>query len=1826
MITDIFASATWHLKLLITTKNGKNVGRFLFFAFFFHVPTSNAVQYFSSSTYFRYTSRPSVEELNEGIGFKQHVQKIGQVLACASALEYKIINPTSVEAETFLWKVWFSHMNGSRWVNRNSEVPVYWYSSLYSSEPVLAPLTTISTATTSPPPPPGGVPSHKIVFGTQQRNSEIFLRFCADIELLQTRVSDMVRMCTVEWICKRADLLRILVTPLAGTVAFSLGTLLFVVPVRILLRMAMNAGEFGYYVKRRLIDLQLPQILTLYVGDSMRDTLYRETETGRPEPPSLLKGSAAAIQSTSLSSFDKANPEPYKEEEEEFKTSPVLHPKRLSPSCKVATYAGAGLNVTRVSAATESIRMMEYRAHDGDEKPLNQPNWYGRAAWSERSMHGPNFVPRFVSTTSRHRSPSPINPEVTARPKKKRNRRERTSSPVSSEQASSSGSEPTRGSSPDAPLSSSSLRSNLPSEEARPGAFRTSFAIRFSRSAAEAIDDETTSSSSSSPIISLPYRKSAGPFPARTGTRVRTKEKKQKKEKNEPKVPLVEPKPQKASSSVPHTPFSPFAAPSGYSTDEDGDDEEKKKFDRSPNFDPMENIANIDKLLFHSEDEKPEQEEEEIVESLLEAQERKQRKRRRKERRMEWIQQQEVPEELKYEICEKPFAPGRYQRIYKEDGRKLENTVLVNKVVTRELQTDSGVFGVQMIGNLCGLLLAYLRMTSVGEEMDDFLESFDLDYLVNLDPNPASIVLPPVKEDRSNLAEATAMAQLWHNAMAKCLTEKVGIWHIVLVPEHIATTPYAVEQVIVELSGVGMYVTGSGIHFTEGLLFVQGVLQYSSLNFATLNLSGQRDTYCLSAFNLLHFNFDVIGGTFSKMPTKTETATAPFAEDYSDLEDRLKVKEAKEKMAEQKRRRSAELAREGISTKESPQEAASGDDESSDLESDGDEQYRALHRCVVGTWFAWKRDSRDFEESDSESSEEEEKKDVGGDEDDKKGDKKDDEYKELLCSPRMLHSVEKLIVNGRKAQNDVRWLQRTLKRLGPQSLQRHFNRLLEVARMLQIVVNPRLTRTEQSAAMSARIAVLQEEYDCQIDIRDYLGAPSLINIPEGGEETGRFHFRVQSYLTLQPLLQIIRAHIARYFTSYLELDIELLQRWRLKRELISWEAHKLHLAKAHLPISEDDIEEFTKHGKSGDYGRLTRRLKKFFEKTISGQSDTIHHAEYDEWLEPVQEHTLSLRDVPSIRKRSVGGERSSASHFYPKMEKLREDLRKRHISHVRNIKQTTSKLLENCNVVPITVKAVLDKLPTPKIEFSDFAMKWARDVDPLRMEHDNLGYEDAWSILPFDERSLSPKLLIFIEKMKATIRSDVDAKHLASLLHFLMLPPIAMEWADRPSTEAKKDEEEKIEQISDVQSVVMDISSSETASSSQVTTPIPRAVSSTVRIGPIDEGGEILASSAPNATDTSTKPAQVLLDQPVYTKQLTNADVDEMIAKWNQIFCLCHLVNPSDVRLTRDNILGYLEATRKLSLLIYSVKANNKFKQEMSDNNPTEPFDGSPIAANSDFRRLAETVHGQDIVPIAYDDGLDRWKEMAKIEGTFRSETRLETQLEVVNRSQLFKGFVQALNKRKMKREKNEKEKKGEIKEIKSETKETKSEIKETLGETKEKLDESKEKFDDEEEEIKKSAEEGAIEPEFLGDMKELINTEEDRVPKAYWRRRAPFPYDSVEMWLSISKSASFSLQGAELMNTVYQSHDYYPSNFTAQQRHSIVTPLIRNLTPIPRKSMTPPPPVPKPSHTLSEEAPRSQTPPPTHFKGVYSDWYPTGHFRTLGSAKFPIPEYCPKK
>lgn len=81
--------------------------------------------------------------------------------------------------------------------------------------------------------------------------------------------TDSLEMRSMDWICSRVDLIRVVIAPIAGS-PFGAPSAHFNVACKLLSYLALNQGSLGAYSRKRLLDMQVIQLLSGYLGDAAR--------------------------------------------------------------------------------------------------------------------------------------------------------------------------------------------------------------------------------------------------------------------------------------------------------------------------------------------------------------------------------------------------------------------------------------------------------------------------------------------------------------------------------------------------------------------------------------------------------------------------------------------------------------------------------------------------------------------------------------------------------------------------------------------------------------------------------------------------------------------------------------------------------------------------------------------------------------------------------------------------------------------------------------------------------------------------------------------------------------------------------------------------------------------------------------------------------------------------------------------------------------------------------------------------------------------------------------------------------------------------------------------------------------------------------------------------------------------------------------------------------------------------------------------------------------------------------------------------------------------
>ena len=368
-------------------------------------------------------------------------------------------------------------------------------------------------------------------------------------------------------------------------------------------------------------------------------------------------------------------------------------------------------------------------------------------------------------------------------------------------------------------------------------------------------------------------------------------------------------------------------------------------------------------------------------------------------------------------------------------------------------------------------------------------------------------------------------------------------------------------------------------------------------------------------------------------------------------------------------------------------------------------------------------------------------------------------------NPTLLHRMkDELLAKGEYVSVKMAPFAEDMARLGLEFMQPHFDQVLLWSRVLQKIVHPQLLTKQQIEALHEKMTEMGTKYPAS-----RLRKPSSALMRIGGDTSEKLDLRISVQSIIEPSIHAMRMQLAWFYGPYIDVDIEQLRRWSIKRALDRYYAWKS--VNHHLKNRSDSVTQSTPAGPKARQKEMDG-LKSVHSVKDVGSEMVVRK----EQLESKHQDSFSYSSMPSIVVSHVphvlkqahlatatailgpneittdeeGNEISlDKRKFWRRGERLRAQRPDLFVSKV-----DPEEMLRRMD------QQVLDR--GEKTDRQIFENLWRCGIDPFS---DNAFWSGCYPTIPFDERAVPETIQEFSEALRVDIGDDRSAQFWASILH-----------------------------------------------------------------------------------------------------------------------------------------------------------------------------------------------------------------------------------------------------------------------------------------------------------------------------------------------------------------------------------------------------------------------------------------------------------------------------
>lgn len=348
-----------------------------------------------------------------------------------------------------------------------------------------------------------------------------------------------------------------------------------------------------------------------------------------------------------------------------------------------------------------------------------------------------------------------------------------------------------------------------------------------------------------------------------------------------------------------------------------------------------------------------------------------------------------------------------------------------------------------------------------------------------------------------------------------------------------------------------------------------------------------------------------------------------------------------------------------------------------------------------------------------------------------------------------------LLDKGERVSCQMTPFMEDMTRLGVNHLQSHYDQLLLLSRSLQKIVYPQLLMKSQVSSLRDQVLDMSSKYPVS-----QLRRPSWELMRQGGDTPEKLEMRVGAQRLIEPSLHAIRMQLAWFYGPYIDVDIEQLRRWNIKRALDRYYAWKTvfetsllgpYLSNILAETSASTLEPAKTAGQSAPppselmatYSNCNSEEPIDFPTHIPSTSDEASTTSKEAHAE------LELRTATVI---ASTGESSEPPSLASKPRSHRHRVQKMDVSFAR---VNPEEILQKMD------QGIIDSgARTDRMIYEDL---WRCGVDPFL---DNSYWKAKYPMMDFDERAVPKNIEMFARILRPEISDDRTAHFWASVLHY----------------------------------------------------------------------------------------------------------------------------------------------------------------------------------------------------------------------------------------------------------------------------------------------------------------------------------------------------------------------------------------------------------------------------------------------------------------------------
>lgn len=358
-----------------------------------------------------------------------------------------------------------------------------------------------------------------------------------------------------------------------------------------------------------------------------------------------------------------------------------------------------------------------------------------------------------------------------------------------------------------------------------------------------------------------------------------------------------------------------------------------------------------------------------------------------------------------------------------------------------------------------------------------------------------------------------------------------------------------------------------------------------------------------------------------------------------------------------------------------------------------------------------------------------------------------------------------LLAKGKQVSVQMAPFTEDMTRLGIEQMQPHHDQLLLWSRVLQKIVHPQLLTKTQISSLRDKILETASKYPVA-----RLRRPSSMLVRVGGDTAEKFEMRLDAQSFIEPSIHAIRMQLAWFYGPYIDVDIEQLRRWNIKRALDRYYAWKT--------VYENSLFEALKpvqtQSSSSDLTEKDEKEERCSDAPTSSLGDVDSMTKASSDVGELKSTPIGLNDVgaqngkrsgelhTTIVFRTATLVTTNASESHTKRGRSFRKGKKSHLSPRSHVHH------DGIPVPRVDPEEMLRKMDQPVVERGEkpdrklYEDMWRSGIDPFL---ENAYWSAFYPMAPFDDRAVPEVIRTFAQALRPNIADEHSAQFWASILH-----------------------------------------------------------------------------------------------------------------------------------------------------------------------------------------------------------------------------------------------------------------------------------------------------------------------------------------------------------------------------------------------------------------------------------------------------------------------------